>query len=189
MLAKIGVEEDALACGVHTPLSPVIATAVARGIAVMTPRWSNCSGKHAGMLALARHHEWPLAGYNTAGHPVQERILTEVSEWTGLAGADIRLAVDGCTAVCFGLPLRQMALAWARLGGSTAPAAGRITGAMLAHPFLVAGSGRLCTELMRAMPGRVIAKVGADGIYCATLPALGVGVALKVEDGDMRASE
>lgn len=188
LLAKIGVEEDALACGAHTPLSPVVATAVARGMALMTPRWSNCSGKHAGMLALARHHDWPLAGYNAAGHPVQERILAEVSLWTGAASGEIALAVDGCTAVCFGLALRKMALAWARLGDSTDAAARRITGAMLGHPFLLAGSGRLCTELMRALAGSVIAKVGADGIYCAALPALGVGMALKVEDGDMRAS-
>src|ERR1044071_6415075 len=81
MLDKIGVGEDALACGVHTPLSPIVATAVARGLALMTPRWSNCSGKHAGMLELARHHAWPLTGYNAAGHPVQDRILAEVSEW------------------------------------------------------------------------------------------------------------
>ncbi|HEV8356074.1 MAG TPA: asparaginase [Gemmatimonadales bacterium] len=188
MMAKIGIGEDALACGVHTPLSPAVAETVARGAARMTPRWSNCSGKHTGMLALAKHHGWPIAGYNEAGHPVQRRILEAVARWTGADGREILLAVDGCTAVCFGLPLRRMAHAYARFGLVEEPAARRIAGVMMAHPLIVAGQGRLCTDLMRAWPGRVIAKVGADGIHCASLPGLGLGIALKVEDGDMRAS-
>ena len=188
LMTKVGVGEDALACGVHTPLSPAVAEAVARGAAKMTPRWSNCSGKHTGMLALAKHHGWPIGGYNAAGHPVQRRILEAVARWTGAECREIRLAVDGCTAVCFGLPLRRMAHAYAQLGTAEDPAARRIAGAMMAHPLVVAGQGRLCTDLMRAWPGRVIAKVGADGIYCASLPGLGLGIALKMEDGDMRAS-
>ena len=83
LLAKLEIGEESLACGTHTPLSPVVAGAVARGVASMTPRWSNCSGKHAGMLALAKHHRWPLAGYQSAGHPIQDRILGAIAEWTG----------------------------------------------------------------------------------------------------------
>jgi L-asparaginase II len=188
LMAKVGVEERMLACGVHTPLSPAVARAVARGAVNLTPRSSNCSGKHTGMLALARHHGWPLEGYNVAGHPVQERILDEIARWTGETRDRILLAVDGCTAVCFGLPLRRMALAYARLGASAESAPRRIVAAMMAHPYTVAGSGRLCTELMAAWPGKIVAKIGADGIYSATLPTLGWGIALKVEDGDMRSS-
>ena len=188
ILEKVGIAEEALACGIHTPLAAAVAAAVARGAVVMTPRWSNCSGKHAGMLALAKHRGWPLAGYQSAGHPVQDRILATVAEWTGAPCPEIRLALDGCTAVCFGLSLRRMALGYARLAASEAPPARRVLGAMMAHPAVVAGAGRACTDLMLAWPGRVVAKIGADGIHCAALPHTGWGIALKVEDGDMRAS-
>jgi L-asparaginase II len=187
-MAKVGVTEPQLACGIHPPLSPLIARMVARGSIALTPRWSNCSGKHTGMLALAKHHGWPLEGYHSAGHPVQERIAAEISRWSGVARSDLQLAVDGCTAACFGLPLRGMALAYARLVGSVETAPSRITTAMMRHPFLIAGTGRLCTDVMLAWPDRVVAKVGADGVYSAALPARGLGIALKVEDGDMRSS-
>jgi L-asparaginase II len=111
-----------------------------------------------------------------------------VSRWTGVARGDMRLGVDGCTVVCFALPLSAMALAYARLGTSDEPAARRVREAMWAHPELVAGTGRLCTELMTACRGTVLAKVGAEGVYSAALPALGLGVTLKVEDGDGRCS-
>ncbi len=187
-MAKVGVGESDLACGIHPPISPDVAKAVLCGTSTMTPKWSNCSGKHTGMLALAKHHGWPLAGYHAQGHPVQERILDVVTQWTGVARGEIRTAPDGCTAVCFALPLRNMALAYARLGASDDAAPRRITRAMMTHPFLVAGTGRLCTDLMAGWPGNIVAKIGADGIYCAALRWLGLGVALKVEDGDMRAS-
>jgi len=80
---------------------------------VMTPRWSNCSGKHTAMLALAKHRGWPLRGYATAGHPLQQRLLQEVARWSGVPAERIVQSVDGCTAVCFGLPIRAMALAYA----------------------------------------------------------------------------
>ena len=187
-MAKAGVEEKDLACGVHPPISAEVAKAVLCGTATMTPKWSNCSGKHTGMLALARHHGWPLAGYQAEGHPVQERILEVLTRWTGAPRGGIQTAPDGCTAVCFALPLRSMALAYARLGAATDPAPQGIARAMMKHPFLVAGTGRLCTDLMTEWPGNVIAKVGADGIYCAALRWVSVGIALKVEDGDTRAA-
>lgn len=186
MLKAVGCEEEHLACGPHPPLSPAVVEEVARGGQTMTPCWSNCSGKHAGMLALARHHGWPTEGYERASHPVQERILSEVSRWTGVPREDIWQGVDGCTAVSFGLSLRGMATAYARFGMSGGSAARRLREAMWAHPELVAGTGRLCTELMAAARGEVLAKVGAEGIYSAAVPALGLGVSLKVEDGDMR---
>jgi len=100
----------------------------------------------------------------------------------------VALSVDGCTTVCYGVPLDSMARAWAGFASSDAPAPRRLREAMLAHPFLVAGTGRPCTQLIEAWPGEVIAKIGADGVYGAALPGLGLGVAIKVEDGDMRAS-
>jgi L-asparaginase II len=187
-LRRIGATAADLACGPHIPLSPAVADRVTREGIALTPLWSNCSGKHAGMLALARHHAWPMAGYTQPGHPVQGRILAEVARWTALPVTGIRTATDGCTAVTFALPLTAMAGAWARFGSAAAPGPGRLRSAMVAHPGLVAGTGRLCTELMAAGRGRVLAKVGAAGVYCAALPELGLGVALKVADGDSAAA-
>lgn len=183
-LAKIGCTEADLACGPHTPLGPEVAARVARDGVTVTPRWSNCSGKHSGMLALANHHGWETAGYETKDHRVQRRILKDVEEWTG---ARPGLAVDGCTAVCFALPLSAMARAYAALGDGGSGGLMRLREAMLARPDLVAGTGRSCTDVMAAAPGKVLVKLGADGVYCGALPGTGLGFALKVEDGDMRA--
>lgn len=188
MLDKAGVDETALACGPHPPLGAAVHDAMVRTGAHPTPLWSNCSGKHAGMLLLARHHGWPLEGYERAGHPVQERIVRAVLECTGARAEELRLGVDGCTAACFALPLHRMATAYARLGAAASPPLRRIRDAMLAHPALVAGDGRPCTELMMAWPGEIIAKVGAEGVYSACLPRLGLGIALKVASGDARAA-
>ena len=210
-LAKIGCAEADLACGPHTPLGTEVVTRVTREGLKVTPRWSNCSGKHSGMLALAKHHGWETKGYETKEHPVQARILAAVQEWTGCeaqgrrgagvqegssgtraalrpsAPAPLRLAIDGCTAVCFGLPLSGMARAYAALGDGAAPGLATLRDAMLARPDLVAGTGRSCTDIMNAAPGKVIVKLGADGVYCGTLVGTGLGFALKVEDGDMKA--
>jgi L-asparaginase II len=96
--------------------------------------------------------------------------------------------VDGCGVVTFQVPLERMAAAFARLGTDQDAAAARVRGAMLAHPDLVAGRYRLCTEVMRAYAGEIVAKVGADGVYGAALPRRGLGLAIKVEDGDARAN-
>jgi L-asparaginase II len=154
----------------------------------LTPRWSNCSGKHTGLLALARHHGWPVEGYQRAGHPVQERVLREVERFSGVPREEIVLSVDGCTTVCFGLPIRGMALAYARFGTSSDPACARLWGAITSHPLLIAGTGRFDTELMQAWPGEVFAKVGAEGIYSAAVPSRGWGITIKVEDGGWRAA-
>jgi L-asparaginase II len=201
-LAKVRCSERDLLCGPHPPLSERVAQDYqSRGLR-LTPVYSNCSGKHAGMLALARHHDWPTEFYTRLEHPVQQRCLAEVSRWTDVPVAEIKTAVDGCGVVCFGLPLRNMAWAYARLaiadfGLRIAESTGgrlirnpqsAIVESMLRHPDLIAGEGRPCTELMRAHPGRVIAKVGAEGVYCALLPQEGLGVALKVVDGHALAS-
>ena len=183
LLQKIGCSERDLLCGPHPPLSDRVAHDYqTRGVR-LTAVYSNCSGKHAGMLALARYHGWPTEFYTRLEHPVQQRCLAEVSRWTDVPAAEIKTAVDGCGVVCYGLPLRNMASAYARLDN-----ADRVRDAMLRHPELIAGEGRPCTEMMRAHPGRVIAKVGAEGVYCALLTQEKLGVALKVTDGHAIAS-
>src|SRR5260221_10643123 len=169
LLGKIGCSERDLLCGPHPPLSERVAHDYqTRGVR-LTAVYSNCSGKHAGMLALARHHGWPTEFYTRLEHPVQQRCLAEVSRWTEGPAAEIKTAVDGCGVSCFALPLRNMALAYTRI-----PAA--ILEAMVLHPELVAGEGRPCTEMMRAHPGRVVAKVGAEGVYSAALIRESLGV-------------
>ena len=225
-LAKIGCTESDLACGPHPPLGPKVLERIQREGVQPTPRWSNCSGKHSGMLAQAKHRGWPTSGYERKDHPVQQRIVTAVEEWTGTKAregearksreareeearedktrkarqaregavpvaplathAPLELAVDGCAAVCFGLPLSGMARAYAALGDGASPGLALLRNAMLARPDLVAGTGRSCTDVMQAAPGKVLVKLGADGVYCGTLIGTGLGFALKVEDGDMR---
>jgi L-asparaginase II len=195
-LAKLDLSERDLLCGPHPPLSEHVAQEYERHGVRLTAIYSNCSGKHTAMLALARHHGWPTAHYTRPEHPVQRRCLAEVSRWTGVASGAIQTAVDGCGVVCFGVPLVQMAVAYARLGAGfdAGPEAEneqpgpRVVAAMLRHPELVAGAGRPCTELMQAHPGRVVVKVGAEGLYCALLVDAGWGVALKVADGHATAA-
>jgi L-asparaginase II len=133
------------------------------------------------MLALAKHHGWPTEFYARVEHPVQERCLSSVSQYSDVPVGKIGVAVDGCGVACFALPLRNMALAYTRI-----PTA--ILEPMVLHPELIAGEGRPCTEMMRAHPGRVVAKVGAEGVYGALLIREGLGVSLKVEDGQSVAS-
>jgi L-asparaginase II len=193
LLTRLGLGESDLACGPHRPLSADMALAdatppeskPARGAGRLA---SNCSGKHTGMLALALHHGWPTRGYHEAGHPVQRRCRQVLAHWADLPETSVNEGLDGCGVLTFAIPLRSLALAYARLAGSNEPAPRRIARAMMAHPHLVAGTGRPCTVLMRAYPGRVLAKVGAEGVYGAALPEQRLGIGLKVEDGHTWAS-
>ena len=194
-LKKVGCGERDLLCGPHPPLSEAVAKDYqTRGVR-LTAVYSNCSGKHTGMLALARHHGWPTEFYTRPEHPVQQRCLTEVSRWTDVPVQRLGTATDGCGVVCYALPLRNMALAYARLAVQTGSAfplprseAFRVREAMLRHPHLIAGEGRPCTEMMRAHPGRVLTKVGAEGVYSALVIPESLGIALKVEDGNGEAA-
>jgi L-asparaginase II len=188
ILNKLGLPESALACGPHTPLSAAVAEDIARRGIKPTPRWSNCSGKHAGMLALALHHGWPTEGYHRLEHPVQQRILSELLRWTQVSRDDVYCAVDGCNTVCFALPLRGMAAGYAGLAAAEERAAVRLREAMTGNPDIVGGRGRPCTDLMAAFGTRLIAKIGAEGVYSAALLEPGLGIALKAEDGDMRSA-
>jgi L-asparaginase II len=191
MLGKIGLTESALACGPHAPLHAGSARALRRSGRAPTRLHNNCSGKHAAMLALAVSHDWPVVGYHERGHPVQQRMLAEIAQWSDVAEAVIPVAVDGCGIATFALPLERMAHAFARLGRQARREGPprRVIEAMTAHPDLVGGSGRLCSELMHVTDGRIAVKVGAEGVYCATVPSAELGIALKVEDGAKRAAE
>ena len=190
ILRKAGAEAEVLACGPHVPFDADTARELAEAGLEPLRLHNNCSGKHAGMMALARVRGWDPQGYQRAEHPVQARILTELSRWTRLPEEAIGLGVDGCGVVCFALPLRQMALAYASLAAAARrgePGPARVVGAMAAYPEMVAGEGRICTELMRRTEGRVFAKIGAEGVYCVGVPGAELGITIKVEDGATRA--
>lgn len=192
MLARAGFSAEALACGPHTPMGEAAAEALFRSGGEPERIHNNCSGKHAAMLALARHHGWSPEGYEAINHPVQQRMLDEISRWCDWPTTSIRTGIDGCGVACFALPLERMAHGMARLLARAAagdPGPTGVIGAMTAEPFMVAGTGRLCTELMEATEGGVVAKVGAEGVYLAGVRGRGLALALKIEDGSRRAAE
>jgi L-asparaginase II len=197
MLEKIGVGPDALKCGVHEPYSPEAAGVLRARNEVPNVLHNNCSGKHAGMLAVALHLGASTDNYESPENPVQIEIARAVSQFTDVAVEDLAVGIDGCAAPIFGISIWAMALAYARLVAppesfdkATRDACERIVRVMTAYPELIGGtSDRLDTEIMRAARGRVVSKVGAEGVYtagilpCETWPN-GLGLALKIEDGD-----
>ena len=192
MLEKVGLDEGALQCGVVPPIDRAEAARVLAGLLPRGPLYNDCSGKHTGMLAGCRHRGFPIDSYLAADHPWQREILAVMGEFLGLDPASLPLAPDGCGVPTFAAPLASIARAWARLAAPPAPyaaVAGRILDAMAAHPYMVAGRGRLDTDLMEvaAGAGGIVAKGGAEGVLCLALRERGWGVAIKVEDGNGRA--
>ncbi len=194
ILQKIGLSESYLQCGVHPPYHKESADALTAKGQLPSSIHSNCSGKHAGMLALCQYHGWDPESYLEIHHPVQKETLELISVVTETPTSAIHIGVDGCGVPVFGLTLRGMARAWAHLASpSRLPlplpqAAKVIADAMRAYPQYVSGTGMLCTLLMRAYASEgLVSKAGAEGVYCLGLPRKGVGLALKIEDGSARA--
>ena len=194
MLAKAGLDETALECGTHWP-SHDATIVLARAGEVPNALHNNCSGKHSGFLCTCVHAGIAHRGYVKAGHAEQEMVRDAMQAVTGAPhGADER-ATDGCSIPTYAVPLRSFALGFARmatttgLGTQRAKAAKRLLSACMAEPFFVSGTGRADVEMMQAAPGRIFVKGGAEGVYCAALPELGLGIALKCDDGAGRAAE
>ena len=191
-IAALGLGDDDFRCGAHEPNDREARDALIRAGARPCQYHNNCSGKHAGFLTLNRHLEGG-SEYVEADHPVQRAVREAFEDVTGEASPGY--GIDGCSAPNFATTLVAMARAMARFatagrrGGVRAAAQVRLVAAMVAHPELVAGERQACTELMRAMGGKVAVKGGAEGFYVAILPERGLGVALKVADGASRASE
>ena len=199
MLRKIGLGEDALRCGVHEPFDLETAKDLReRGERPGILR-NNCSGKHAGMLALALQLGADTGSYDHPENPVQQAILRTIAQFSGIAAPEIALGTDGCGVPVFGMPVRSMALMYARLVAppkdfdeQTRAACARVVEAMVTYPEMVGGTReRFDTEVMRAAAGRVVSKVGAEGVYtagilpCERWPG-GLGLAFKIEDGEDR---
>jgi L-asparaginase II len=191
-LSQLGLGERDLRCGPQMPSDEDAAHAMIRAYGAPDQRHNNCSGKHTGFLTLSKH----LGGgpeYLELDHPVQRAVRAALQDLSGEACDDH--AIDGCSAPNFAVSLEGFARALAafaaagEIGGLRGEAMQRLTTAMMRHPEYVAGEGRACTHLMRAMAGRAAIKTGAEGVFAAIIPERHLGIAVKIEDGATRASE
>ncbi len=190
MLAKLGLGDGSLGCGLVSPMDPATAARIAVGQEAVTTLHCGCSGKHTGMLAACLQRGYPLDSYLDLDHPLQREILALMAEYFGVPAAEIPTAVDGCGVPTFGASVANIARAWAMLAAppeayrATTP---RILDAMAAAPLMVAGTGRICTDLMPIVGPGIVVKTGAEGLFCLALRDQGWGVAIKIADGTFRA--
>ena len=195
LLAKAGLDESYLACGAHWPVSDKAMHALIRDGRPPQAIHNNCSGKHAGMLAAAVHLGFDPRGYERPDHQIQVAIRGVISETCGVALERDGMGIDGCSVPTWPLPLAALARGFARLGTGAglsptrAEAARRLRVACFAYPALVAGKGRFDTIAMRALAPDLFVKGGAEGVHCAALPGLGLGIAIKIDDGAKRGTE
>lgn len=178
ILSKIGLAESALACGTHPPNDKAARMDLAREGREPTPIFSNCSGKHAGMLAACVAWGWPIERYLDPAHPLQRRNLETVRRLT--SARRISVAIDGCSAPTFAAPLWRVALAYERLFSGQDPAGDRIGRAILGNPDM---SSALVSPFLRA---GIVAKEGAEGVMAGAIPSEGIGFAFKIVDGSFR---
>ncbi|MGH7599299.1 MAG: asparaginase [bacterium] len=188
ILKKIGCAPESLQCGMHPPLGIAVVRELKKRGERPTVLHNNCSGKHAGMLAACVNRGWPLETYLDVEHPHQQHILQTIARWGWLPASDIGVGIDGCSAPVFALPLFNMARMYATLVSSLEAVPRRVVQTFANAPDMIAGEDRFDTDLMRVTNGRIIAKIGAEGVQC-----LGVagehrlGMALKMCDGSHRA--
>ncbi|TPI16132.1 asparaginase [Mesorhizobium sp. B4-1-1] len=195
MLARAGLDKTALECGAHWPSSHDATIALARAGGVPNALHNNCSGKHSGFLCTCVHSGIAHGGYVKAGHALQEMVRDAMQSVTGAMHDADNSGIDGCSIPTYAVPLKSFAQGFARMATGRgfsperAKAAKRLVSACMAEPFLVAGTGKADVALMQAAPGRIFVKTGAEGVYCAALPELGLGIALKCDDGAGRGAE
>lgn len=196
MLAKAGVDVEALECGTHWPYHDGSIKAMAAEGAQPSALHNNCSGKHSGfvclgcMMAEGGDRRAFLKGYVQPEHPVMREVTNALQAATGFDLSNTACGTDGCSIPTYAIPLRHLAHAFARvatgvgLSEGHARAAKRLRAAVAAAPWFVAGSGRFDTRVMEHFRERVFCKVGAEGVHCAALPELGLGIAVKMDDGN-----
>jgi len=194
-LTRLGLDETALECGPHAPVNEKAATALILKHIEFARVHNNCSGKHTGMLTTVRFLGEETHGYIEREHPAQQRWMDALGEMSDLDMQRLPWSRDGCGIPVIAMPLKAIATAFARiavpddLAATRAGAIDRITTAIAANPFMVAGSGRLCTQIMELTGRRIIVKTGADGVYTAALRDKNLGIALKIDDGTGAAAE
>ena len=194
ILSAIDLDETALECGAHPPIDPAARKALFAQGGKPSALHNACSGKHAGMLAVARAMGEAPEGYSTREHGVQKRVREAVEEVLGQTLTEGKCGTDGCSIPTWAAPIKAFASGFARmatgegLSPETAAAAATIFDAATSHPFLVGGTGTFDSEAMEAFGGRLMLKFGADGVYCGALRDKGVGFALKCDDGSVPAA-
>ncbi|MDI6601664.1 MAG: asparaginase [Thermoanaerobacteraceae bacterium] len=190
ILKKLGLDKTYLECGVLKPLNDKRASEMLRAGVEFDEVTCNCSGKHSGMLATCLKKGYPLDNYIDPEHPLQKEILEIISIFSEVEKDDITIGIDGCGVPVFGMPVYNMAIAFAKmaepsvLGSPYREAAAKIVNAMVTYPEMVSGEGGFDTLLMRVTKGRLFSKMGADGVFCVGIRDRGWGLALKIEDGD-----
>jgi L-asparaginase II len=195
MLARIGLDETALECGAHWPFNHQAMLDLARSGGAPSQLHNNCSGKHAGFLCACRHMGLAHRGYVDFGHRYQAMLRGTLEEVTGAIHGEANLGVDGCAIPTHAIPLGALALGFARMatgvgmGAERMKAAKRLLSACMAEPFFMSGTETMDRALIEAGQGRIFVKTGAEAVYVAALPTLGLGVAVKCDDGGTRASE
>lgn len=195
MLKAAGRAVDDLECGAHWSFEQKVLINQVRPLAVPTALHNNCSGKHAGFICAICHSGDDPKGYVGYDHPLQAEIRDTMHDLTGSLLDRDNCGIDGCSIPTYAVPLKALAHGFAKMltgqgiGAERAKASRRIIEACMAEPFYVAGTDRACTRLMQAAPGRIFAKTGAEGVFCALLPELGYSIALKCDDGASRAAE
>ncbi len=194
ILKKIGSSRDALDCGVHWPLDSGESRALAAHGEEPNVLHNNCSGKHCGFLAVGAVRGLDLAGYTDARHPVMREVTNAISLLAGVELDESRACVDGCAIPAFSMPLVSVATGFARLGTgeglspSLASAAARIRSAVAQSPLMLSGKGTVDTCIAAECRGEVFVKSGAEGVMAAAIPAIGYGLAVKIDDGAHRAA-
>ena len=194
-LEQLGMSSAQLECGSHWPLYQPAAIALSQSGVQACSVHNNCSGKHCGFLSFAHHQGIDPKGYIDHQHPVQQAVNDAMGRMMDLKITDHPMGIDGCSIPTYALPLINLAMAFARFGtGEQLPddwqkACHSLYQAMVTEPFYVAGSERHCTKVMQAFGGQVACKTGAEGVFGAAIPHLGLGIALKALDGNSRAAE
>lgn len=194
-LERLGLTQADLVCGCHNPMGRDVAYGLIRNDQQPSPLHNACSGKHCGFLTLARHQGYPFAGYGDFNHPAQQDITKMIVTMCGLGQASLPHGIDGCNVPVIGMEVIQLAFGMARLAQPECLDATmrrhcqRVIAVMQNYPHLLAGSGRICTEINQKTKGEVIVKMGAEGVFSACIPRKGVGIALKIDDGSLKAAE
>ncbi len=195
ILTKAGIAAAALECGCHWPMGENAARRLFCEGVQPNVLHNNCSGKHAGFLCTCGKQGWPTENYVQPDHPMQAAIRDVMTAVTGAAHGPDNMAIDGCSIPTYAIGLTAMARGMAKMASGQglepqrAGAAARLMKAAMAEPWYVAGTDRACTAMMKAAAGRLYAKTGAEGVYCGAVPELGIGFALKCDDGTTRAAE
>lgn len=194
LLQKINLNEDALDCGAARPMSGKAAKVLVENKEKPQPVHNPCSGKHSGMLALGQLLGIPIVGYTNPEHEIQQKMHESVANCANIPKNELEIGIDGCGVPVFYLPLYNMSLAYARLSqpengqwGTNEYAVRKIRDAMIAYPQIVAGTGRIDTVVSTITQGRIIAKIGAEAVYCLASVQDGIGITFKIEDGGYRA--